>query len=234
MSPPIFGVNKNKRPNYPNRILFSTKESFIVDFLDLFLQEDSIDRKLFLATIALNKQVHAFPIFKEECDYLRMNLHKYGKTILTKPASLEQALSVFEHGIEQGYSTEAWFETIVLHRYAQMFADEFLGPIGDARVFNQVVVGLQNQIDILLLANNQALIIEIKKSNNTDNPYSQLKKYKALLVNDSRFPKFHQVHCLALLEAGNPFLEETPPSCIMVKSFYHKNGFLEFEDYQPY
>lgn len=224
-----FGVNKLGRPNFPNRIWFSSNESFEIAFVDLIISEVVIARKLFLATVALNKQVHVFPLLEEESDYLRMKLMNFGTPLLSEPNPPLPGLSVLQYGIEQGYNSEAWFEAIILNQHPQMLAEEFLGSNIDFKIFNQMVIGLQNQLDILLVADNQALIVEIKKCNNRDNPYHQLLKYKSLLFNEMRFQELEQVQCLALLEAGNSFLEENPPVGVTTMSFQHNNGLIDFE-----
>jgi len=76
------------------------------------------------------------------------------------------------------------------------------------KLFNQFVLGIQRQIDILSVGDNTIAVIELKKKDNLRNPYEQLREYKDYALSDYRVKEFgkKEIKLIAILEEGNKYL----------------------------
>lgn len=209
----IYGQNKRGVVNYPNRISFDVSKAKKISFTKLFsIEKDTnsysyLTNRVLQAVIIANKQVHSTQLTLKEGEYLTTKINEYGSNLnLVNYTDDIEYPNVLNNFIENRKSkSEAFFELLLLKgRYNKDYFDlaeyNFL--------FNQFVLGFQRQTDIIAIKKNICLLIEIKKKDNTSNPFKQLTEYKEYLLTDSRLKEYDidDIRTIALLENGNSYL----------------------------
>jgi len=211
----IFGSNKRGVVNYPNRIAFDTQDMNELDLNILFSIEKNyyspsylLNRTL-LSVITANKQVHSTPLTIIEGKYLESQLLERGVKIETNGGflSYNKKEFVINNVIRKRKpKSEAVLEMLLMtYKPSPTLFNE-----DHTLVFNQFILGIQRQIDILAISKKEIIIFEIKKRDNLSNPYIQVKEYLDYLVSDYRLEPYHHKEkdhkAIVLLEVGNRYL----------------------------
>lgn len=211
---PIYGKNEKGIVNYPNRVSFDVSEVRELTLNSLFAQE--VDHtcesywlnRTILSTIIANKQVHSTPLTSIEGKYLEKKILSLGVKLeyANQPANERQ--SVVNYIISnRKQKSESVFELLLLKNRHNNFIYEL--DRSNSKLFNQFILGVQRQIDILSIQDNTITIIEIKKKENKSNPYEQLMEYRDYALSDYRLlgiSKNKNVKLIAILEEGNQYL----------------------------
>jgi hypothetical protein len=213
----IYGTNKRGSVNYPNRVSFSYDQLKCIDISKLFSLESGphsegfILNRTILSFLIANKQVHSTPLTTEEGEYLSEKLKKYGSEMNCSPVSYfneKNNETVLENIIaNKKKPSESTFEMLLMmNKHKAIFGD-----ISTALVFNQFILGIQRQLDILVISDTEIKIIEIKKRDNITNPYSQIEEYFEFINSDyrllSKLNPGKKITGIILLEEGNKFLD---------------------------
>jgi hypothetical protein len=107
-------------------------------------------------------------------------------------------------------STEAFFETsLMINKPYPILNELFYNDL--SLIYNQFVIGIQRQIDILAIHDKAIEVFELKRKDNPSDPFQQLLEYSAYLKTDYRMFEYNSqnkdIHLIALLEQGNIFLQ---------------------------
>lgn len=213
----IYGRKANNAVNFPNRIAFDNKEIRAIDLNKLFALETEYKSDNFLlnrtllAIIIANKQVHSTPLTNKEGKYLENIILENGVDIQTHNDSLpfNYNASVLDNVIRKRKpKSEAIFEMLLM----TIKPSPIFEANQKALIYNQFILGIQRQIDILSITETEIKIIEIKKRSNRTNPYSQVKEYLDYVNSDYRLLTDNgltrQLRAIVLLEEGNIFLDK--------------------------
>ena len=213
----IYGRNKKNIVNYPNRIAFNNKEIKGLELNKLFSLEKDSNSKNFLlnrtllSVIIANKQVHSTPLTEKEGKYLIKCISKKGGGVMTTndflPFSNNEA--VLDNVIKKRKNlSEAIFEMLIMTQKPSIIFD----IKQDTIIYNQFILGLQRQIDILSITEKEIAVFEIKSRNNKKNPYTQIIEYLDYVNSDFRLisnnSKREQIKAIVLLEKGNKYLDK--------------------------
>jgi hypothetical protein len=212
----IYGRNGRDVVNYPNRVAFENKGLKSLELNKLFAfeaisnTENYLINRTFLSVIIANKQVHATPLTIKEGKYLENIIGCIGEKINIASDILPFAdkETVLKNVIfNKKTKSEAVFEMLFMLRKPEQIDLKNQETL----IFNQFIVGLQRQIDILTIAEHEIKIIEIKKRDNQTNPFIQIIEYLDYVNTDFRLQKdnYQQRECNAIvfLEEGNRYLD---------------------------
>jgi len=214
---PIYGRNKKDSPRYVNRIAFSSENAKVVAYKDLYCIERDyrsdvyvLNRSL-LSIIVENKQVHSMPLTTSEGVYLERITNTLGKNLdyTTEIKDYNSHITIREK-LKSTKSTEAFFETsLMINKPYPILNELFYNDL--SLIYNQFVIGIQRQIDILAIHDKAIEVFELKRKDNPSDPFQQLLEYSAYLKTDYRMFEYNSqnkdIHLIALLEQGNIFLQ---------------------------
>ncbi len=212
----IYGRNGRDVVNYPNRVAFENKGLKSLELNKLFAfeaisnTENYLINRTFLSVIIANKQVHATPLTIKEGQYLENIIGCIGKKINITSEILPFAdkETVLNNVIfNKKPKSEAIFEMLFMLRKPEQIDLKNQETL----IFNQFILGLQRQIDILTIAEHEIKIIEIKKRDNQTNPFTQIKEYLYYVNTDFRLQKDNyqprECNAIVFLEEGNRYLD---------------------------
>lgn len=215
----LYGLNKKGIPRYTNRIAFSSVIANTLEYKQVFSAETDhkeynylLNRSL-LSTIIENKQVHSMPLTMNEGIYLEKLLIEKGNRIgFNKSVKQYEGLTTIREKLKSYKSSEAYFETsLMLNKLSPIFSQQSK-EVENPLTFNQFVIGIQRQIDILSIGEKEVRVYELKKANNISDPFKQLIEYSKLLKSDFRMNEFDilnkSIQLVALLEKGNKYLSD--------------------------
>ena len=212
----IYGRNRRGVVNYPNRVAFENKDLKCLELNKLFAFESNpntenylINRTLLSVMIA-NKQVHSSPLTNNEGQYLENLFEQIGAeiNITSDVLNFMDKETVLNNVIRNRKpKSEAIFEMLFMIRKPSPLYE----INQEALIFNQFILGLQRQIDIISITDQEIKIIEIKKRDNQTNPFTQVIEYMDYVNCDFRLQtdNYPERHCKAivLLEEGNRYLD---------------------------
>jgi len=211
----IYGRNGRNVVNYPNRVAFDNQNIKSLELNKLFAFEADVKtqnyliNRTLLSVIIANKQVHSTPLTNTEGEYLERVIGQIGKNLLINNDILPYTNreTVLNNVINNRKpKSEAIFEMLLMLRKPSpiFIANQ------DILVYNQFILGLQRQIDILAIEEREIKIIEIKKRDNRTNPFTQAIEYLDYVNSDYRLQAENtngkQIKAIVLLEEGNMFL----------------------------
>lgn len=211
----IYGRNGRNIVNYPNRVAFENQGLKSLELNKLFAletvpwTENYLVNRTLLSVIIANKQVHSTPLTNKEGKYLENVLRQNGVdlTINTEILTFIDRETVLDNVINNRKpKSEAIFEMLLMLRKPS--------PIHEANqeslIYNQFILGLQRQSDILTITEQEIKILEIKKRDNQTNPFTQVIEYLDYVNSDFRLQTENylkrQCRAIVLLEEGNRFL----------------------------
>jgi len=211
---PIYGENKRGIIRYPYRVSFDVSNAHELLLNKLFAVERNYTSESYLlnrtiiSIMLANKQVHSTPLTSMEGEYLKDILIRLGNSYTCKNCQDYEisGKSVIDYIISQRKpKTEAIFELLLLENRHNCLISEL--DKSRSKLYNQFILGIQRQVDILSIGDNIALI-ELKKKDNNSNPYEQLREYKDYALSDYRLKIFRkrQIKLIAILEVGNKYL----------------------------
>ena len=212
----IYGRNGRDIVNYPNRVAFDNNGLKSLEINKLFAfeaisnNENYLINRTLLSVIIANKQVHSTPLTTKEGQYLENIIGHIGNEINITSDILPFAdkETVLNNVIfNRKPKSEAIFEMLLMLGKPEQIDLKNQETV----IFNQFILGLQRQIDILTIAEQKIKIIEIKKRDNQTNPFTQIIEYLDYVNSDFRLQKdnYQQRECTAivLLEEGNRYLD---------------------------
>ena len=228
----IYGKNGRNVVNYPNRVAFDNKKIKSVELNKVFAYETDpktenylVNRTL-LSVIIANKQVHSTPLTNKEGEYLENILGHLGKDILvnTDILTFTDKETVIQNVInKKKQKSEAIFEMLLMLKKPSPIKLENEDPL----IYNQFILGLQRQIDILTITEQEIKIIEIKKRDNQTNPFTQVNEYLDYVNSDFRLQidnySKRKYRAIVLLEEGNKFLNSNQIPALENLSVYSFN-----------
>jgi hypothetical protein len=212
----IYGRNGRNVVNYPNRVAFDNQGLKSLELNKLFTfetesrTENYLVNRTILSVIIANKQVHSTPLTDKEGKYLESLIGQIGNDIIINADILtfiDRETVLHKVINNRKPKSEAIFEMLLMLRNPS--------PIHVANqesvIYNQFILGLQRQIDILTITENEIKVIEIKKRDNQTNPYTQVIEYLDYVNSDFRLQtdnyRERQSRAIVLLEEGNRFLD---------------------------
>jgi hypothetical protein len=216
---PIYGKNKRGVVNYPNRVSFNVSKVRELSVNGLFAQETDYKSESYLlnrtllSIIIANKQVHSTPLTNAEGIYLEKAILTLGNSISLTNQDLKNVQPIIDYVISNRKpKSESIFELLLLENKHNHFIGELEKP--QNKLFNQFVLGIQRQIDILSISDSTITIMELKTKENHSSPYEQLREYKDYALSDYRIKEFGEkdIKLIAILEEGNQYLINSIPA----------------------
>lgn len=212
---PIYGTNMRGAVNYPNRVSFASQSIREILLNKLFGLETDPTKKTYLlnrtllSVIIANKQVHSTPLIEKEGEYVYQMIIEFGEPCKIKSKDFDEGVSVVDYVMSSRKpKSEAIFEMLLLESRCALVIPE----LAESKyMYNQFVLGIQRQVDILSISENAIVIVELKKKENKSNPYEQLEEYRDYALSDYRLEEFkgRDVKLIALLEEGNTYLDKS-------------------------
>jgi hypothetical protein len=206
---------------YPNRIWFAEEKALTLRVDKLYASETDhlstsfVRNRYVLATLIANKQVHATPLTADEGEYLEQCCAKLGEPLeANQPVVPEDLVPVFPNHVVKKPLSEAGAEVMILKQRLDGSLKDGMSSWSSegACAYNQFVLGFQRICDILIQRDHEVVVIEIKKSNNTQNdPYEQLLEYGRYCFSSFRLTskssfQLRKLVLAAVLERRSPYL----------------------------
>ena len=225
---PIYGIDKRNLPRYTKRVAIDVSEAKFVDYKTVYAYENDFQNpsylfnRTLLSTVIENKQVHSMPLTSFEGEYLKNILLNLGESVNVINAPMPyHHLKTIRANISNLTRSEALFETILMNNKPFPISNQIIES-GDEIIYNQFVLGIQRQIDILNINSKSIKIIELKKKENLDNPFNQILEYHQYLLTDYRVHHYDvpqkEIYLIVMLEKGNKFLENANEKNIFVRN----------------
>jgi len=216
---PIYGIDKRNLPRYTKRVAINVSKANFIHYKTVFAFERDFHNPAYLfnrtlmSTVIENKQVHSMPLTNLEGEYLKSILLNLGASVnASNNPTAYNHLKTIRDNIPNLTRSEALFETILMNNKTYPIISQS-SELGSEIIYNQFVLGIQRQIDILSISNDIIKIIELKKKENPDNPFDQILEYHQYLLTDYRVYHYDvsqkKIYLVVMLEKGNKFLDNT-------------------------
>ncbi len=180
--------------------------------------------------------MHSTPLTNIEGCYLEKKVGCFGRLLNYTSQPVQNRQSVIDCVVSnRKQKSESIFELLLLTNRHNNFIPKL--DSSSNKLFNQFILGIQRQVDILSIRDGFITIIEIKKKDNRSNPYEQLMEYKDYALSDFRLldiGKGKDIKLIAILEDGNQYafssISDSYPDVVAFRFSMTKEYMLEIDN----